>query len=79
VGIAEIDQAGRMLRVNQKVCELTGREAADLLGRSIFDETSPQDLAPDLAQFRRQVAGEIDRYTIEKRLAARTAHISGRR
>ena len=69
VGIAEIDQAGRMLRVNQKVCELTGREAVDLLGRSIFDETSPQDLAPDLAQFRRQVAGEIDRYTIEKRLA----------
>jgi len=69
VGIAEIDRAGRMLRVNQKVCELTGREAADLLGRSIFDETSPQDLAPDLAQFRRQIAGEIDRYTIEKRLA----------
>ena len=69
VGIAEIDQAGRMLRVNQKVCELTGREAADLLGRSIFDETAPQDVAQDLAQFRRQVAGEIDRYTIEKRLA----------
>jgi PAS domain-containing protein len=36
VGIAEIDQAGRMLRVNQRVCELMGHEAADLLGRSIF-------------------------------------------
>ena len=58
-----------MLRVNQKVCELTGHEAADLLGRCIFDETFPQDVAQDLAQFRRQVAGEIDRYTIEKRLA----------
>lgn len=69
VGIVEIDQAGRMLRVNQKACELVGREAADLLGRSIFDETSPQDVALDLAQFRRQIAGEIDRYTIEKRLA----------
>ena len=69
VDIAEIDQAGRMLRVNQKVCELTGREAADLLGRSIFDETSPQDVAQDLREFRRQIAGEIDRYTIEKRLA----------
>ena len=69
VGIVEIDQAGRMLRVNQKVCELTGYEAADLLGRSIFDETSPQDVAQDLAQFRRQVAGEIDGYTIERRLA----------
>ena len=69
VGIVEIDQAGRMLRVNQKVCELMGHEAADLLGRSIFDETSPQDVAQDLGQFRRQIAGEIDRYTIEKRLA----------
>jgi PAS domain S-box-containing protein len=69
VGIVEIDQAGRMLRVNQKVCELMGCEAADLLGRSIFDATSPQDVAQDLAQFRRQVAGEIDGYTIEKRLA----------
>src|SRR5215218_7317611 len=69
VGIVEIDQAGRMLRVNQKVCELMGYEAADLLGRSIFDETSPEDVAEDLAQFRRQVAGEIEGYTIEKRLA----------
>jgi PAS domain S-box-containing protein len=69
VGIVEVDEAGRMLRVNQKACELVGREAADLLGRSIFEETSPPDVARDLAQFRRQIAGEIDRYTIEKRLA----------
>jgi PAS domain S-box-containing protein len=69
VGIVEVDQAGRMLRVNQKVCELMGYEAADLLGRSIFDETWPDDVARDLSQFRRQIAGEIDRYTIEKRLA----------
>jgi PAS domain S-box-containing protein len=69
VGIAEIDQAGRVLRVNQKICELMGREAADLIGRVIFDETSPQDVAQDRKQFRQQIAGEIDRYTIEKRLA----------
>ena len=68
VGIVEVDQAGRMLRVNQKVCESMGHEAADLIGRSIFEETLPQDVAQDLSQFRRQVAGEIDRYTIEKRL-----------
>ena len=68
VGIVEIDQAGRMLRVNQKACELMGYEAADLLGRSIFNETSPLDVAQDLAEFRRQIAGDIDRYTLEKRL-----------
>ena len=79
VGIVEVDEVGRMLRVNQKVCELMGHEAADLLGRSIFDETFPQDVAQDLGQFRRQVAGEIDRYTIEKRLARKGAHTSGRR
>ena len=69
VGIVEVDEAGRMLSVNQKVCELMGHEAADLLGRCIFDETSSQDVAQDLRQFKRQVAGEIDRYTIEKRIA----------
>jgi PAS domain S-box-containing protein len=68
VGIVEIDQAGRILRVNPQVCELMGCEAADLLGHSIFSETSPLDAAQDLGQFRRQIAGEIDRYTIEKRL-----------
>jgi PAS domain S-box-containing protein len=69
VGIVEVDHAGRIRRVNQKACELVGREAADLFGRSIFDETSPEDVVQDLAQFRRQIAGDIARYTIEKRLA----------
>ncbi|WP_065753851.1 PAS domain S-box protein [Bradyrhizobium paxllaeri] len=69
VGIIEIDQAGRVRRVNQKACELVGREPDDMFGRSIFDETSPEDVVQDLAQFRRQIAGEVDRYTIEKRLA----------
>jgi PAS domain S-box-containing protein len=71
VGIVEVDPAGRVLRANQKISELMGHQAADLIGRSIFDETLPRDVAQDLSQFRRQVAGEIDRYTIEKRLVRR--------
>ena len=77
VGIVEIDQAGRMLRVNQKVCELMGYQAADLLGRSIFDETSPQDVAQDLAQFARQVAGEIEATIWRSASSARTAACCG--
>jgi len=68
VGILEIDRDGQILRVNRKVCELMGYEAAELLGRSIFNETSPLDVAQDLHLFRRQVACEIDGYTLEKRL-----------
>jgi PAS domain S-box-containing protein len=68
VGIAEIDPEGRLLRVNNHLCELIGCGADDLLGRSIFDETYADDAETDRARFRRQVAGEIDCYTIEKRI-----------
>ena len=55
VGIVEVStryEETRCCRVNQKVSELIREhEAADLLGRSIFDETFPQDVAQDLGQF----------------------------
>jgi PAS domain S-box-containing protein len=67
-GIVEVDEDGRMLRVNQQLCTLTGYSAAELLGRTIFQETVPDDIQADEKQFRRQLTGEIDRYTIEKRI-----------
>lgn len=67
-GIVEVDEDGRMLRVNQRLCLLTGYSAPELLGRTIFQETLPEDADADREQFRRQLAGEIDRYTIEKRI-----------
>jgi PAS domain S-box-containing protein len=68
VGIVEIDAEGRLLRVNSHLCELVGRNLEELIGRSIFDETFAEDAERDRAQFQRQVAGEIDRYAIEKRI-----------
>jgi PAS domain S-box-containing protein len=67
-GIVEVDRDGRMLRVNQQVCQLTGHSERELLGRTIFQETLPDDVDADLQQFKRQLAGEIDRYSIEKRI-----------
>src|SRR3954467_15538712 len=66
-GIVEVDAEGRMLRVNHKICELTGYSPAELLGRTIFQVTVPEDVDPDRVQFDRQLAGELDRYTVEKR------------
>ncbi len=68
VGIAEIDADGRLLRVNAHLCGLLGCDPEDLIGRSIFDQTDAEDAEADRAQFSRQVAGEIDHYTIEKRI-----------
>jgi PAS domain S-box-containing protein len=68
VGIAEIDAEGRFLRVNGHLCDLTGFSPEDLVGISLFDATFSEDVDFDRSQFRRQVAGEIDRYTLEKRI-----------
>jgi PAS domain S-box-containing protein len=67
-GIVEVDSAGRLVRVNQHLCRLTGFSAPDLLGRSLFEMTHPEDAGRDLAQFNRQLAGEIGPYTLEKRM-----------
>jgi PAS domain S-box-containing protein len=67
-GIVEVDREGRMLRVNQQFCELTGFSRSELLGRIIFRITLSSDADLDVAQFNRQAAGEIDRYTVEKRI-----------
>jgi PAS domain S-box-containing protein len=68
VGIAEIDAEGNLLRVNPHLCGLMGHPAEELLGTSIFQATHAGDVDRDREQFRRQVAGEIDRYSVEKRL-----------
>jgi PAS domain S-box-containing protein len=68
VGIGEVDQEGKLLRVNAQSCAFTGYSSEEMLGRSIFDETHHQDIEADRQQYRRQVAGELDRYVIEKRI-----------
>ncbi|SFQ07351.1 PAS domain S-box-containing protein [Mesorhizobium sp. NFR06] len=67
VGIVEADAEGRLLRVNGHLCSLLGFTQEELVGRSVFDLTFPPDADADRAQYRQQVAGKLDSYTIEKR------------
>lgn len=68
IGVAKVDSEGRFLSINDHLSELMGYAPAELLGRSMFDETYEGDVLPDREQFLRQVVGEIDRYIIEKRI-----------
>jgi PAS domain S-box-containing protein len=68
IGIVEADAQGKLLRVNAQSCALAGYSSDEMLGRSIFDGTNDEDIAADREQFRRQVAGELDRYTVERRI-----------
>ena len=53
--------------MNGHFSALLGCSPEELLGRSIFDPALAEEIERDQAQFQRQVTGEIDHYTIEKR------------
>jgi PAS domain S-box-containing protein len=68
IGIVEVDADGRVLRANAQSCGLFGHSSDEMLGRSIFEESADRSNGADREQFQRQIAGEFDRYTIEKRV-----------
>jgi PAS domain S-box-containing protein len=67
VGIGHVAPDGRLLRVNQKLCEILGYSCQELLGKTFQDITHPDDLDADLEYVRRLLAGEIETYSMEKR------------
>ncbi len=58
---------GQWLRVNQKLCEITGYAAVELLSLGVFDITHPEDRARDWEAFQGVVRGEAPDYQMEKR------------
>ncbi len=73
--IAEVDSSGRFLRVNEQLSIITGYSRDELLLRTFLDITHPEDREPDLDQFRRQMAGELDAYRMEKRYVRKDGQI----
>jgi PAS domain S-box-containing protein len=67
VGVAHVSPEGRWLRVNPKLCEIIGYSQEELLNLRFQDLTHPDDLAPDMEQAEKVVAGSLDQYSMEKR------------
>jgi PAS domain S-box-containing protein len=67
VGIGEVDAQGRFLRVNAALCAITGYAEDELLARSVFAITHPDDAWAERAEYARLVAGAIATYAREKR------------
>jgi PAS domain S-box-containing protein len=71
IGISEVDPDGRFLRVNESICAITGFSRKELLAGRLFRYTHPDDADPDREAFRKQIAGELEFYSVEKRFVRR--------
>ena len=67
IGLALVGLDGRWLRVNHMLCEITGYAESELLESGFQEITHPDDLAEDLEQVERMLAGDLRVYQIEKR------------
>ncbi len=67
VGISHVGLDGRWLRVNQKVCEITGYSPDEMLSLTAQDITHPDDLQLNLDLRAQLMAGEIKTFSMEKR------------
>jgi PAS domain S-box-containing protein len=67
VGFAKVGLDCRWLRVNRKLCEMTGYTENELLGMTFCDITHVEDLEADLANMKAVMAGELGINSMEKR------------
>ena len=68
IGMAQADPAtGKLQRVNQKLCDITGYSEAELLQLKVRDITHPEDRDLEWELFQRVVRGENPNYNLEKR------------
>jgi PAS domain S-box-containing protein len=67
VGITQTDFFGRYIRANEGFCRMVGYTAQELKAMRFSDITHPEDVFSDQGQSELLIAGEIDRFSMEKR------------
>lgn len=67
VGMAHLSPSGKWIRVNNKLCKITGYDADELMRLSFQGITHPDDLGSDFVNIKRLLAKEMDIYRSEKR------------
>ncbi len=75
IGITELAPDGRFLRVNEAICDITGYSRDELLANTLFRYSHPGDIEPDREAFRKQVAGELEFYAVEKRFMRKDGRV----
>jgi PAS domain S-box-containing protein len=77
VGIAQADpRTGQFVRVNEKMCAITGYSADELLRMHLSEVTHPEDRQSDWEAYQRVVRGEQPDYRMEKRYVRKDSSLT---
>ncbi len=75
VGLAITSLEKGWIEVNDALCTTLGYPRNELIRMTWTELTYPEDLALDLAQFNRMLAGEINSYAMDKRFIHKDGHL----
>ncbi|MGC8494110.1 MAG: PAS domain S-box protein, partial [Syntrophobacteraceae bacterium] len=76
IGMAQTDMVtGRLLRVNRKMCEITGYTAAELLTMGFMDITHPEDRQRNWDAYKDRAKNATKDYRLEKRYIRKNGEI----
>jgi len=75
IGMAITSSTKGCLEVNDKMCQILGYERNELLHKTWAQMTHPDDLAADVDNFNRILAGEFDGYSTNKRFVRKDGQI----
>jgi len=75
LGIALIDPSWKIIDANQKLCELLGYSAEELIGTDIRQITYSEDLGPTFQFMKKVQGGVINSYEIRKRYIKRSGEL----
>ena len=75
VGMAHLGLTGEWLRVNRKLCEITGYSAQELVALTFQGITHPDDLPHDLVQLEQLLTRKTTSYETEKRYLRKDGNV----
>ena len=75
IGMAITAPTKGYLEVNDETCRILGYSRDELLRKTWAEMTHPDDVAADVAQFDRVMAGETDGYTLDKRWVRKNGYV----